>query len=132
MTATIRSGTMHRQWVLAERPVAAITARTFAMREEPVPEPGEGEALVRVVWLGIDPTQRTWLNEGATYLNPVAEGEVMRGSGVGQVIASKNARLTIGDWVYGRTGWQEYVLTDDERGCLDSIRSLRGSIRRRC
>ncbi|MGI8405325.1 MAG: DUF6204 family protein [Thermomicrobiales bacterium] len=83
MTATIRSGTMHRQWVFAERPVAAITARTFAMREALVPEPGEGEALVRVVWLGIDPTQRTWLNEGATYLNPVAEGDVMRGSGVG-------------------------------------------------
>lgn len=105
---------MNRQWVLAERPVAAITARTFAMCEAPVPEPGEGEALVRVVWLGIDPTQRTWLNEGATYLNPVAEGEVMRGSGVGQVIASRSTRLTAGDWVYGMTGWQDYVLTGDE------------------
>ena len=69
---------------------------------------------MRVVWLGIDPTQRTCLNEGPTYLNPVSVGDVMRGSGVGQVIASKSSRLAVGDWVYGVTGWQEFVLTGDE------------------
>lgn len=94
----------NRQLILAERPATAITARTFAIRYEPVQKPAQGEALVRVAWLGIDPTQRTWLNEGATYLNPVNVGDVMRGSGVGQVIASKSARLAIGDWVYGVTG----------------------------
>lgn len=105
---------VNRQWVLAERPDGAIDEHTFALRQSPIPEPAEGEALVRVVWLGIDATQRTWLNDDRTYISPVQVGEVMRGSGVGYVVSSRTERLNEGDWVYGITGWQEYVLTGDE------------------
>lgn len=66
------------------------------------------------MWLGIDPTQRTWLNDSATYTQPVAIGDVMRGSGVGRVVASRTDRLAVGDWVYGLTGWQEYVVAADD------------------
>ena len=105
---------MNRQWVLVERPSGPVAPHHFEFRETPVPEPGPGEALVRVVWLGLDPTQRTWLNEHATYINPVMLGEVMRGSGVGQVIASRTDRLAVGDWVAGTLGWQDYVLAKEE------------------
>lgn len=80
---------VNRQWVLAERPDGAIDEHTFALRQSPIPEPAEGEALVRVVWLGIDATQRTWLNDDRTYISPVQVGEVMRGSGVGYVVSSR-------------------------------------------
>lgn len=105
---------INRQWRLRERPVGLVEDRHFTLVECAPPEPGPGEALVRVVWLGIDPTQRTWLNPSSTYLTPVAIGEVMRGSGVGQVVVSNSDRFAVGDWVSGLTGWQEYVLASVE------------------
>lgn len=105
---------INRRWMLAERPVGAITDQTFDLREEPVPVPGVGQALVRVAWLGIDATQRGWLNDDATYTTPVEIGGVMRGSGVGEVIASNSDTLAVGDWVYGTVGWQDYVLAGEE------------------
>ncbi|QKW33681.1 NADP-dependent oxidoreductase [Actinomadura sp. NAK00032] len=102
-----------RQMVLRERPSAGITADTFAEQTMPVPSLQDGEALVEVVWLGIDATQRTWLNPDATYTAPVGIGDVMRGSGVGRVVASRNAALPEGQWVYGDLGWREYVVARD-------------------
>lgn len=101
---------VNRQIILRKRPEGAISGEHFEVIEAPLPAPGPDEALVRVAWLGIDPTQRTWLNPSATYAQPIALGEVMRGSGVGQVIASRTDRLAVGDWVYGATGWQEFVV----------------------
>ncbi|WP_280397383.1 NADP-dependent oxidoreductase [Nocardia carnea] len=99
-----------RRIILRDRPVAEITAATFAEQTVPLPDPAAGEALVEVVWLGIDATQRTWLNPGPTYTDPVAVGDVMRGSGVGRVVASRNPELPEGQWVYGELGWQEYTV----------------------
>ncbi|RKH59644.1 NADP-dependent oxidoreductase [Corallococcus llansteffanensis] len=107
------SAPVNRQWVLRARPQDDVSDRCFELREGPVPTPGPGEALVRVLWLAIEPTQRTWLNEHATYTQPVALGEVMRGAGVGQVIVSRTERLAVGDHVVGLTGWQDYVLSGD-------------------
>lgn len=104
---------VNRQWVLRTRPQDEVSERCFEWREGPVPTPGPGEALVRVLWLAIEPTQRTWRNAHATYTPPVALGEVMRGAGVGQVIASRTERLAVGDYVAGLTGWQDYVLAVD-------------------
>ncbi|WP_459549377.1 NADP-dependent oxidoreductase [Nocardia sp. X0981] len=99
-----------RRIVLRERPAAGITAGTFAEESAPFPVLENGEALVEVVWLGIDATQRTWLNPATTYIAPVGVGEVMRGSGVGRVIASRNPALPEGQWVFGELGWQEYTV----------------------
>ncbi|MFP2900477.1 hypothetical protein [Corallococcus sp. 4LFB] len=104
---------MNHQWVLKSRPHDEVSEACFEWRQAPVPTPGPGEALVRVVWLSIEPTQRTWLNPHATYIPPVEPGEVMRGVGVGQVIESRSERLAVGDWVTGMTGWQEYALAGD-------------------
>jgi NADPH-dependent curcumin reductase CurA len=105
---------VNRQLVLASRPTTTIEERHFDIHEALIPDLDDGQALVQVVWLGIEPTQRTWLNASATYTKPVAIGDVMRGPGVGRVIASKSDRFHLGDWVVGETGWQEYAIAESE------------------
>src|SRR5207249_453028 len=80
--------------------------------EEPVPEPDDGEILVKVLYLSLDPAMRGWLNEGKSYVPPVGIGEVMRAIGVGRVIASKHEKFAEGDHVTGLWGIQEYATSD--------------------
>lgn len=102
--------TFNRQLILITRPETDVGPEHFEMRRSPVPEPEAGQALIRVHWLGIDATQRTWLNEQKTYISPARIGSIMPGSGVGQVVASKSELFHTGDWVVGETGWQDYTL----------------------
>lgn len=104
----------NRQIMLRERPVQAVGAQHFELAEHETPPLAENEALVRVKWLAIEPTQRTWLNPSPTYASPVELGTVMRGSGVGQVVASRSPTYEVGDWVYGATGWQDYCVAKGE------------------
>jgi NADPH-dependent curcumin reductase CurA len=103
----------NRQFVLRERPTARIDANTFEMREEPVPAIGDGEALVRVEWISLDPSNRAYVSATPTYLPPVGIGEVMRGYGLGTVIESNNPAYPVGRTVQGVVGWQEYAVVDD-------------------
>lgn len=107
----------NRQIVLVKRPYAAVGDEHFELRVGPVPEPGPGEMLVRVLWLSFDPTQRGWLNDVPSYIPPVQIGEVMRAGAVGQVVASNHAEFAVGDLVQGTFGWQDYLVTDG-RGML--------------
>jgi NADPH-dependent curcumin reductase CurA len=75
-----------------------------------VPVIGEGEALVRTRWISLDPANRAWLDDTPTYLPPVAIGDVMRASGVGEVVASNSPDYPVGRLVVGRTGWQDYAV----------------------
>ncbi|MBD0424496.1 NADP-dependent oxidoreductase [Streptomyces sp. TRM S81-3] len=100
----------NRQWVLARRPRGELTRDCFELRTSPRPAPGAKEVLVRVHWLGIDPTQRGWLNAGPNYRSPIALGEVIRGAGVGEVVESDDPSLPAGTWVYGELGWQDYAV----------------------
>jgi NADPH-dependent curcumin reductase CurA len=101
---------VNRRFLLRERPKERIDDRTFELVEEPVPEIGEGEALVRTRWISLDPTNRAWIGEIPTYLPPVAIGEVMRAGGLGEVVASNSPDYHVGQLVQGRTGWQDYVV----------------------
>ena len=105
----------NRQFVLRQRPVGRIDAETFELVTHPVPEIGEGQALVRVEWISLDPTNRGWLNETPTYLPPVEIGAVMRSGGMGRVVASKRPGLTEGQLVTGLVGWQEWAVVTDDR-----------------
>jgi NADPH-dependent curcumin reductase CurA len=112
----------NRRILLASRPSGLVTAAD--LREDdtvPVPEPGEGEALVRVQLLSIDPTIRTWMDDAPGYLPPIGLGEVVRSGGIGQVVASRSARYREGDLVFGMTGWQEYVLADEAAAAMTTL-----------
>ncbi|ORB82657.1 NADP-dependent oxidoreductase [Mycobacterium kansasii] len=104
---------LNRRFLLRERPTGRIGAGTFELSEAPVPEISDGEALVRVDWISLDPTNRAWINDLPSYLPPVGIGEVMRGGGLGEVVESKNPRYQVGQKVQGLVGWQEYAVVSD-------------------
>jgi NADPH-dependent curcumin reductase CurA len=104
---------VNRQFRLKTRPTGRIERSNFDFVEQPIPEPGPGEALVRVLYLSLDPTNRIWMSDMDQYMPPVAIGEVMRGGGVGVVVKSNSVRYKEGDRVSGLTGWQDYCIADE-------------------
>ncbi len=107
MSATLTQAVNH-QIRLAARPVGEAGPECWQFTEEAVTEPAEGGVLVKVLSLSLDPAMRGWLNEGKSYIPPVAICEVMRAGGIGVVAASKNAAFPVGSHVTGGPGVQEY------------------------
>jgi NADPH-dependent curcumin reductase CurA len=100
----------NRQYKLIARPIGMVKSSDFEFTTIPVGEPGPGEVLVKVEYISLDPAMRGWMNDARSYMPPVGLGEVMRAGGVGQVIASNDPSLAVGDSVTGTTGVQEYVI----------------------
>jgi NADPH-dependent curcumin reductase CurA len=100
---------VNRQWQLARRPEGLVSAEDFRLVEAPAPEPADGEALVRNLYLSIDPTQRGWM-AGDTYLPAVKIGEVMRSFAVGEVAESRHPAFKPGQLVQGLFGWQDWAI----------------------
>jgi NADPH-dependent curcumin reductase CurA len=100
--------TTSRQWRLRARPVGMVKESDFELVAAPVPEPGEGEVLVRNLYLAFEPAMRGWMEDRPSYIPPVGIGEVMRGMTVGRVVASKQPGLAPGDLVSAMGGWQEW------------------------
>jgi len=100
----------NRQFRLAARPVGLPDRSVWQVTEESVADPKPGEVLVKVLYLSLDPAMRGWMNEGKSYVPPVAIGAVMRAVGVGVVVASGHPDLAPGDHVTGILGVQEYAL----------------------
>jgi len=111
----------NRRIVLAERPTGMVDDRTVRLEEGPVPEAGPGEALVRVRYLSIDPTIRTWMDDAPGYMPPIALGEVVRAGGVGEVVQTGSGRYAVGDLVFGMTGWQDYAVADEGAATMQVI-----------
>ncbi len=103
---------VNRQFRLAARPVGMPKATDWNCTEESVREPADGEVLVKILYLSLDPAMRGWMNDSKSYIAPVALGDVMRAGGVGRVIASKHPKFAVGDHVAGSFGVQEYALSD--------------------
>jgi hypothetical protein len=99
-----------RALALRERPRAGVGPEHFEMRIDEVPELVDGQLLVKVLWLGFDPTQRGWLNDVKSYVPPVQIGEVMRAYAVGQVVESRHGDWQPGDLVQGIFRWADYVV----------------------
>ena len=104
----------NRRVLLARRPEGLVTEDDFSHDAVPVPEPGDGEVLVRTEWIGIDATVRTWLSKAEGYIPPVELGEVVRSSGIGRVLTSRSDRVPEGALVSTLTGWQEYAVVGDD------------------
>lgn len=102
----------NRQITLASRPVGAPTAADFALAEHPVPEPGEGELLLRNLYLSLDPYMRGRMSDAESYAEPMAVGDVMVGATVARVEASRHPDWHEGDLVLAYGGWQDYALSD--------------------
>src|SRR4051794_16415567 len=102
----------NHQFRLAARPTGMPDRSNWDYTEEPVPDPGDGEVAVEVLYISLDPAMRGWMNEGRTYVPPVGIGEVMRAVGVGRVIGTKHPDFAEGDHVTGLFGVQEYAVLD--------------------
>lgn len=101
---------INRQFRLARRPGARVNPEDFELRRERVPDPRPGEAVVRIEWLSLDPTNRIWMSDMEQYMPPVQLGEVMRGNAVGRIVASARPDYAVGDVVSGLFGWQDYCV----------------------
>lgn len=97
-------------WRLAKRPQGNLKEKHLIWSTEKVPDLREGEVLVRVVYLSIDPTNRIWMSDMEQYMEPVAIGDVMRGIAMGVVEESANEDFEKGDLVSGMLGWQIYAV----------------------
>jgi NADPH-dependent curcumin reductase CurA len=111
----------NRRLVLAQRPSGMVDGDTVRLEDSPRPEPKQGEALVAVRHLSIDPTIRTWMNDAPGYLPPIGIGEVIRSGGIGEVVESKSARYTVGEHVFGMTGWQDFAIADEGEASMQAI-----------
>ncbi|MBC9882590.1 NADP-dependent oxidoreductase [Bradyrhizobium sp. INPA01-394B] len=102
------SGQINRQILLVEKPSGKLGPEHFKMVEGAMPEPKDGEALLRVRYISLDAANRAWMH-GATYRSAVEANSVMAGGGIAEVVSSKTPELAPGDIVFGDTGWQEYA-----------------------
>ena len=101
---------MNRQIVLASRPAGLPEESNFRLVESVIPSPGPGEALVRTLYLSVDPYMRGRMKDAKSYAPPVQIGEPMVGGTVGRIEQSSDAALRPGDIVAGNGGWQDYFV----------------------
>ena len=100
--------------VLASRPQGAPVAGNFRLVESETAEPGEGQLLVKHLFMSLDPYMRGRMDDSKSYAASQPVDAVMGGGTVGEVVASKNPRFKVGDHVVGMGGWQQYSLTDGQ------------------
>src|ERR1700751_3932961 len=96
---------VNRQILLVEKPTGKLAPQHFKMTESAIPEPRDGEALLRVRYISLDAANRAWMH-GATYRAAVEANTVMAGGGIAEVVSSRAPGLAPGDLVFGDTGWQ--------------------------
>jgi len=94
---------------LAARPAGLPKKTDWRLENNPVRAPEQGEVLLEILYLSLDPAMRGWMNEGKSYVQPVGIGEIMRSYGLGRVIESSAKGFAPGDYVRGVTGVQEYA-----------------------
>ncbi len=97
---------------LAARPTGMAKRTDFSYEEVPAAEPKDGELLVKIEYISLDPAMRGWMNAGKSYIRPVEIGEIMRAGTVGEVVASRNAQFQVGEFVSGTQGVQSYAISD--------------------
>jgi len=102
----------YQRIVLASRPTGPVTPDNFRLETVPVPEVADGQLLVRVHYLSLDPYMKGRMLESRSYADPQPLNETMVGGVVGVVEATRNEKFAVGDTVVGRLGWQEYGVSD--------------------
>ena len=103
---------VNHQFRLASRPDGMVGREHFDYVEEALPELQDGQVLIKIDYISLDPAMRGWMSEGRSYIQPVQIGEVMRAGNVGRVVESRSDQLAVGDFVSGWLGVQEYAVCD--------------------
>jgi NADPH:quinone reductase len=99
---------------LASRPHGWVTEENFQISRAPVPEPSEGEILVRNIFMSVDPYMRSRMNDVKSYVPPFQVGEVLQAGVIGQVVESRHTGFAKGEYVNGMLGWQNYSLSNGQ------------------
>lgn len=102
----------NRRVVLASRPHGAPVEANFRIEQSPIPQPADGQVLLRTVFLSLDPYMRGRMSDAPSYAAPVEVGGVMVGGTVCRVVTSKHPAYKEGDWVLSFNGWQDYAVSD--------------------
>jgi len=103
----------NRAVVLAKRPNGEPQQDDFRIEEQVITELGEGQILIKILWLSLDPYMRPMMNDMKSYAQPVAIGAPIVGEAVAQVVESRSDKFAVGDHLTAYTGWQEYFVADD-------------------
>ena len=104
---------MNKQLLFVKRPVGEAGPDTWNLVSNPIPEPREGEIVVKQHYVSLDPAMRGWMNDAKSYIAPMEIGSVMRAGSVGEVVAVNNhPKFKVGDYVSGNGGVQQYAVTD--------------------
>ena len=101
---------LNHRFTLAARPVGMPKRSDWNYAAEPIPDLADGQLLIKILYVSLDPAMRGWMNEGKSYVPPIGIGEVMRAGGLGRVVQSKNPAFAVGDHVYGMLGVQQYAV----------------------
>lgn len=107
-----QSSVINRRIVLAQRPQGLPDENTLKLIETEIPQPGQGEMLLRTTYLSLDPYMRGRMNDAKSYAEPVKLGEVMTGQVVARVVNSTLSGYKAGDYVLAGSGWQDYAVSD--------------------
>jgi len=118
----------NRQWLLASRPRGLVLESDLRLNEAEVPQLGEGQLLVKVLWLSLDPYMRGRMDEARSYAPSQKLDEVMIGGTVGEVVESRNPGFAPGQTVLGTGGWQEYFVSDGKGLLPVDARALPASV----
>src|SRR6476646_10430878 len=102
------SDAVNRQILLVEKPTGKLGLEHFKLAQGMIPEPKDGEALLRTRYISLDAANRAWMH-GATYRAAIEANTVMAGGAIAEVVSSKALSLKPGDIVFGDTGWQDYA-----------------------
>ncbi|MET0134404.1 MAG: NADP-dependent oxidoreductase [Kibdelosporangium sp.] len=103
---------MNREFRLASRPVGEPGLANFELVTTQIPQPGEGQILVRNTWMSVDPYMRGRMDDAESYVAPFEVGKVLQGDAVGEVVASRSVDVPVGATVSHFAGWREYALLD--------------------
>ncbi|HET8652491.1 MAG TPA: NADP-dependent oxidoreductase [Gaiellaceae bacterium] len=111
-SSTTSAAGVSRELRLVARPTGVAGEELFELAEEPIPEPGEGQLLIRNAYFSVDPYMRPRTGEARAYVAPLTIGEAMTGGAVGRVVVSHRPDFAEGDWVLHLLGWREWALSD--------------------
>src|SRR5262245_36325706 len=106
------AGNINRQILLRSRPHGPPSLDNLELTETPMPEPGEGEGLMRTLCMWLEPDMRGRMSAAKSHATPAAIGRPMVGGTVGEMVKSRNRNYAVGDIVLGYGGWQEYALSN--------------------